>query len=65
MNELDSNVADVVTRLEGMKNTSEQDIADIADALGMSEEEVRAAHKRGMFKLRMAYGRARKEKAAA
>ena len=65
LTELDSDVADVVTRLEGMNNTSEQDIADIADALGMSEEEVRAAHKRGMFKLRMAYGRARKEKAAA
>jgi hypothetical protein len=29
----------------------------------LSEEEVKAAHKRGMFKLRMLYGRARKESA--
>ena len=61
LNELDGEVAKVVIRLEGMNGDSAQDIATVADTLGMSEEEVKAAHKRGMFKLRMAYGKARKE----
>ena len=61
LNELDGEVAKVVIRLEGMNGDNAQDIATVADTLGMSEEEVKAAHKRGMFKLRMAYGKARKE----
>ena len=55
----------MVIRLEGMNGDSAQDIATVADSMGMSEEEVKAAHKRGMFKLRMAYGKARKEQGEA
>ncbi|HEX7021613.1 MAG TPA: type I DNA topoisomerase [Trueperaceae bacterium] len=65
LGELDRGVAEVVTRLEGMSGKSAQDVVEVADSLGLSEEEVRAAHKRGMFKLRMAYGKARKEQGAA
>ncbi len=62
--ELDTEAASVVSRLEGMRGENPQDIATVADTVGLSEEAVRAAHKRGMFKLRMAYGRARKEQTA-
>ncbi len=65
LSDLEPEVAEVVTRLEGMRGEGAQDIATVADGVGLSEEAVRAAHKRGMFKLRMAYGRARKEVAAA
>ena len=64
LGELDDDVKNVVVKLEGMSSTASQDVASVADSLGMSEEEVKAAHKRGMFKLRMAFGRARKETAA-
>ena len=62
--ELDTEAASVVSRLEGMRGENPQDIATVADTVGLSEEAVRAAHKRGMFKLRMAYGRARKGQTA-
>lgn len=65
LGELDTQVAEVVSRLEGMKGKKSQDADTIAGSLGMSSEEVKAAHKRGMFKLRMAYGKARKEREAA
>jgi hypothetical protein len=61
LSELEAEDADVVSRLEGMRGERAQDIATVADGVGLSEEAVKAAHKRGMFKLRMAYGRARKE----
>ena len=57
---LDPEVADVVKRLEGMNGTKAQDLTMVADDLGLSQEEIEARHKRGMFKLRMAYGKARK-----
>jgi DNA topoisomerase-1 len=62
--ELDDNVREVVVRVEGMQEHASQDVATIADSLGLKEEDVQAAHKRGMFKLRMAYGKARKAKHA-
>lgn len=62
--ELDEDVREVVARVEGMAGNDPQDVATIADSLGLKEEDVRAAHKRGMFKLRMAYGKARKAKRA-
>ncbi len=65
LGDLDADVAEVVVRLEGMRGESAQDIATVADSVGMSEEAVKAAHKRGMFKLRMAFGRARKEEPVA
>ncbi len=61
LNELDAQDAEVVRRLEGMNGQQPQAPAQVARSLELSEDEVRAAHKRGMFKLRMAYGKARKE----
>ncbi len=61
LGDLDPEVAEVVVKLEGMRGERAQDIATVADSVGMSEEGVKAAHKRGMFKLRMAFGRARKD----
>jgi DNA topoisomerase-1 len=65
LTELDDDVREVVVRLEGMQGRSAQDMVTITDDLGLSEEAVKKAHKRGMFKLRMAYGRARKEASGA
>jgi len=64
LNELDKDVQDVVMRLEGMQGHDSQDLIAVTDQLGLSEEDVKAAHKKGMFKLRMAYGRARKQSSA-
>lgn len=61
LSELTPADAEVVARLEGMQGRPAQDLAEVADGLGLSEEAVRTAHKRGLFKLRMAFGRARKE----
>lgn len=60
LSELDATQKDIVTRLEGMLGQAKQDIADVADAVGLSEEDVKKAHKSSMFKLRMSFGRARK-----
>lgn len=53
--------AEVARRIEDRK----QSVAEVARTLGLSEADVQAAHKRVMFKLRMAYGRARKETVSA
>jgi DNA topoisomerase-1 len=63
LGELEGTVAQVVRRIEGMDG-AKQDVAQIADALGLPEEEVKALHKRGMFKLRMAFGKSRRAAAA-
>ena len=55
--------ADVVRRLEGWNGNGKQDATAVAQELGLSSDEVQAVHKRGLFKLRMAFGRARKSKA--
>ena len=60
LNTLDSQDATIVERLEGMKGNAKQDIAAVASSLNLSEEDVKAAHKRGMFKLRITFGKARK-----
>ena len=57
--------AKVVARIEGMNGFAKQDISNIIKDLGLSEEAIKAAHKRGMFKLRMEFGKARKQKEAA
>lgn len=57
---LDTDVAETVTRLEGMGRPA-QSTAEVAAALSVSEEEVKRRHKSGMFKLRMAFGKARKD----
>jgi DNA topoisomerase I len=61
LNELDETDKNVVMRVEGMKGHKKQDIVAVTDELGLSQEEVEKAYKRGMFKLRIAYGKARKE----
>jgi DNA topoisomerase I len=60
LNELDDTAKNVVMRIEGLKGHSKQDIITVTDELGLSQEEVEKALKRGMFKLRMAFGRSRK-----
>ncbi|MDZ7704866.1 MAG: type I DNA topoisomerase [Trueperaceae bacterium] len=61
LGELDDDVADVVRRMEGMDGRKAQDAETLADILDLPTEDIEAKHKRGMFKLRMAYGKARKE----
>ena len=60
LGELDEDVREVVVRLEGMNGTEQRPLVEVADELGLAEEDVKAKHKRGMFKLRMAFGKARK-----
>jgi DNA topoisomerase-1 len=64
LGELEDTTAQVVRGLEGMDGPK-RPVEDVADSLGLAEEEVRSLHKRGMFKLRMAYGKARKSAEAA
>lgn len=59
--ELDDTAKNVVMRVEGMKGHKKQDIVAVTDELGLSQEEVEKAYKRGMFKLRIAFGKARKD----
>ncbi len=66
LSDLDDTAKNVVMRVEGMKGHKKQDILAVTDELGLSQEEVEKAYKRGIFKLRIAFGKARKEiKAAA
>ena len=53
---------DVVERMEGMNGRDQQDLLSVTEALGLSEEQVKKAHKAGMFKMRIAFG---KDRAAA
>jgi DNA topoisomerase I len=61
LNDLDDTAKNVVMRVEGMKGHKKQDIVAVTDELGLSQEEVEKAYKRGMFKLRITFGKARKE----
>jgi DNA topoisomerase I len=56
---LEPQAREVVTRLEGMAGRPRQALVAVADSLGLAQEEVERLHKRGMFKLRMAYGKER------
>lgn len=49
---------EAVRRIEGW-NTEAEDASAVAAALGVSEADALALHKRGLFKLRMAFGRER------
>jgi DNA-directed RNA polymerase sigma subunit (sigma70/sigma32) len=49
----------VVTRLEGMDGRRAESVVRVANELGLAREDVERARKRGLFKLRMAYGKAR------
>jgi len=59
LDELDDTTRSVVTRLEGMGGRSKQALVAVADELGLAQEAVESHRKRGLFKLRMAFGKAR------
>ena len=61
LSDLDDTAKNVVMRVEGLKGHAKQDMITVTDELGLSQEDIEKAYKRGMFKLRMAYGRSRKE----
>ncbi len=64
LDDLDQETREVVTRLEGMDGRSAQSVVHVADELGLAQEDVEKARKRGLFKLRMAYGKARSAEGA-
>ncbi len=49
-----------MTRTEGMAGHAKTSMAEAAAELGIDEAEAQARHKRGMFKLRVAFGKERK-----
>lgn len=61
LTELEPQVADVVRRVEGMAGHRAAPKADVAQALDIDADEVARLHKKGMFKLRMAFGKQRSE----
>jgi len=61
LDELDPQVADVVRRVEGMNGSEPQPHDDVARALNLEPGDVERLHKRGMFKLRMAFGKSRNQ----
>jgi DNA topoisomerase-1 len=64
LDDLDPGDREAVVRVEGMEGHAPAGKDEVARALGTDEGDVAARHKRGMFKLRMAYGRARKSAGA-
>ncbi len=62
---LDAAEAAVVTRAEGMAGRRATPLAEVAAELGIATAEAEARHKRGMFKLRIAFGKDRKAKEGA
>ncbi len=61
LEELEPQVAEVVRRVEGMNGHTPQPPEEVGRGLALSAEEVTRLHKRGMFKLRMAYGKHRSQ----
>ena len=61
LGDLDAPVREAVVRLEGMQGHDARPVEAVARDLGVDADEVAARHKRGMFKLRMAYGKARRQ----
>ena len=61
LGELDPQVAEVVARVEGMGGHEPQPHDEVGRALAVSPDEVARLHKRGMFKLRMAFGKSRSQ----
>ena len=59
LDELDEPTREVVTRLEGMLGKPKQVPRAVAGELGLTEAEVGRLQRRGMFKLRMAFGKER------
>ncbi len=57
---LEPQAGEIVRRIEGM-GVPEQSARAVADELGLDEAEVLKQHKSGLFKVRMAFGRARKD----
>jgi DNA topoisomerase I len=63
LDQLEPLTREVVERLEGMAGRPKQAVVKVADDLGLAQEAVEHERKRGLFKLRMAYGRARSARA--
>ena len=59
LDQLDASTREVVVRREGMQGRTSQPVEVVAGDLSLPESEVERLHKRGMFKLRMAFGKAR------
>ncbi|MEJ2666978.1 MAG: topoisomerase C-terminal repeat-containing protein [Deinococcales bacterium] len=64
LGELEPQVAEVVRRLEGMNGSEPQPRETVARELALNPEDVDRLHKRGMFKLRMAFGKSRTRRQA-
>ena len=64
LDDLDPSDREAVVRVEGMAGHDPAGKDEVARELGTDVGDVAARHKRGMFKLRMAYGRARKNAGA-
>ncbi len=65
LGDLEPQVAEVVRRVEGMNGHEPQPREEVGRAMQLSAEEVARLHKRGMFKLRMAYGKRRSQEGGA
>lgn len=61
LGELADDVREVVVRRQGMAGHDAASVADVAAALDIPEEDVSKRERSGLFKLRMAFGKARKE----
>jgi len=61
LGQLDPQVAEVVARVEGMNGREAQPPDEVSRAMQVSRDEVVRLHKRGMFKLRMAFGKSRNQ----
>ncbi len=59
LDHLDAPTREVVVRREGMQGRTAQPVEAVSNELDLPESEVARLHKRGMFKLRMAFGKAR------
>ena len=57
-------LADDEAKIARLVEGEGKDLSEAARALGLSEEEASKLHKRALFKLLMAYGRAKKEREA-
>ncbi len=61
LQELEPEVAEVVRRVEGMNGAEPQPRDAVARELRLEPQDVDRMHKRGMFKLRMAFGKSRNQ----
>lgn len=56
---LDETDREIVVAVEGMQGRQPRELASVAEDLGLPVDDAAARHKKGLFKLRVAFGRAR------